>query len=237
MIEHFKKIKVETTADKIIKQIRGLISSGQLNPGDKLPSERELAERFAVGRSYVRDAIRKLEFYGILRTLPQSGTRVEGLGIAALEGLISDVLAMEESDFYSLVETRVTLEIKAASLAAQNRTPEDIIAITKALDNYENKLHDSKKAIEEDLLFHLKIAEASGNTVLKSLMLIITPDIIKKYAELNICDDPKTFQAIQDHRVILEHIKNQDSDAVEQAMSNHLKGVLDYSKSVKNTIY
>lgn len=233
MIENFKEIKVETPVDKIIRQIRALITSGQINPGDKLPSERMLAERFAIGRSYVRDAIQKLEFYGILKTLPQSGTVVAGLGIAALEGLITDVLAMEKSDFSSLVETRVLLEIKAASLAAERRTADDIIALKNALMQYEEKLTSSGVAIEEDLLFHLKIAEASRNTVLKSLMLIITPDIIKNYAQLKICDNSMTKKTIEEHRTILMHIINQDVEAAERAMKLHLDDVLSFSMNIQ----
>ena len=63
LLNSFKEIQVETPVDMIIRQIRELISSGQLNAGDKLPSERQLAEKLAVGRTYVRDAIKKLEFY------------------------------------------------------------------------------------------------------------------------------------------------------------------------------
>jgi len=232
MIENFKEIRVETPADIIIRQIRALITSGQINPGDKLPSERMLAERFGIGRSYVRVAIQKLEFYGILRTLPQSGTVVAGLGISALEGLISDVLAIEKNDFASLVETRVLLEIKAASLAAKRRSADHIVALQNALDQYEKKLMVDQQAIEEDLLFHLKIAEASGNNVLKSLMLIITPDIIKNYAQLKVCNNAVVNKQIEEHRIILKHIINQDAEAVEKAMQLHLKDVLHFSMNL-----
>ena len=126
VLNNFTEIEVEKPVDKIIHQIRDLISSGQLKPGDKLPSERQLSERFGLGRTSVRDAIHKLEFYGILKTLPQSGTFVAGIGLIALEGLIADVLKLEESDFYSLVETRVVLETEAARLAALRRTDQDI---------------------------------------------------------------------------------------------------------------
>lgn len=229
MLENFSEIKVETPVDKIIRQIRGLITSGQLKSGDRLPSERQLAERLGVGRSYVRDAIRKLEFFGILKTLPQSGTIISGLGITALEGLITDVLAIEESDFTSLVETRVFLEIHSASLAAQRRTDDDIIALKKALEAYEEKLAVENQAVEEDLLFHLKIVEASKNKVLKSLMLIITPDIIKNYATLKVCDNVTVSKAIDEHREILDFIIKQNVAAVEKAMKAHLEDVLAFS--------
>lgn len=233
MLENFNEIKIESPVDKIIRQIRTLITSGQLNPGDRLPSERMLAERFGVGRSYVRDAIRKLEFYGILKTLPQSGTLVAGIGITALEGLITDVLEIEKSDFASLVETRVFLEVKAASLAAQRRTADDIIYLKNSLEDYEAKIKQEGIAVEEDLLFHLKIAEASRNKVLKSLMLIITPDIIKSYADLKVCSNDATEKTILEHQEIVNHIINQDHLAVELAMSNHLQDVLDFSHGLK----
>jgi len=226
MIENFNQIKVESPVDKIIKQIRNLITSGQLNSGDRLPSERQLASTLGVSRSYVRDAIRKLEFYGILRTMPQSGTVISGMGITALEGLITDVLAIEEADFASLVETRVILEINAATLAAKKRTSEDIIALRNALSAYETKLSETQQATEEDLLFHLTIAEASKNKVLKSLMLIITPDILKNYAELKVCNSITVQKTIQEHRDILEYIVKQDVQGVKNAMKKHLQDVL-----------
>jgi len=230
MLENFSEIKVETPVDKIIRQIRSLITSGQLNAGDKLPSERQLAEKFAIGRSYVRDAIRKLEFYGILKTMPQSGTVVAGLGITALEGLITDVLEIEDTDFASLVETRVLLEIKSAMLAAERRTPDDIIALEKALKAYEVKLEQEGQAIEEDLLFHLKIAEAGKNKVLKSLMLIIIPDIIKSYATLKVCNSDTVTKTIDEHRQIINYIIKRDTEAVQKAMQLHLQDVLGFSR-------
>lgn len=230
MLENFSEIKVEAPSDKIIRQIRALITSGQLSPGDKLPPERKLSERFGVGRSVVRDAIRKLEFYGIVKTQPQSGTVIAGLGIVALEGLITDVLNIEETDFHSLVETRVLLEVNAAGSAAERRTTDDIISITNALDAHKKKVTLGESAVEEDLLFHIKIAEASKNKVLKSLMLIITPDIVKNFTQLNVCSDNRAEQTIEEHRKILDCIINQDVKSAEIAMRNHLQDILNFSK-------
>lgn len=229
MLENFNEIKVDNPADKIIRQIRSLITSGQLNPGDKLPPERKLADAFGVGRSHVRDAIRKLEFYGILKTLPQSGTFIAGLGINALEGLISDVLEIEEADFHSLVETRVLLEIEAAGKAAERRTADDIISLTKALEAYEDKINKGLPSVEEDLLFHIKIAEASKNNVLKSLMLIITPDIVKNYVQLKVCNENKNLKTIEEHKNILQCIIDKDVAKAQKYMKEHLNDVLAYS--------
>ncbi len=220
---------MESPVDKIIRQIRALITSGQLNPGDKLPPERRLAEKFAVGRSVVRDAIRKLEFYGIVKTLPQSGTFIAGMGIVALEGLITDVLNIEATDFHSLVETRVILEVNAAGKAATRRTDEHILAIKKALYAYEEKIEEGSPAVEEDLMFHLKIAEASGNKVLKSLMLIITPDIVKSFNKLNVCKDDRSQKTLEQHHMILKHIIDRNKEEAEKAMRIHLSDVVAFS--------
>ena len=233
MLENFSEIRVESPVDKIIRQIRELITSGQLSPGDKLPPERKLSEVFGVGRTNVRDAIKKLEFYGILKTMPQSGTVVAGLGITALEGLITDVLKLEKSDFSSLVETRVILETQSAQFAAQRRTSDDIVAIEKALLAYEEKVKNGESAVEEDLMFHLKIAEASKNSVLNSLMLVITPDIVNSFTELKVCTDVRFVKAAEEHRMILQHIVDQDAEAAYKAMQNHLSDVVEFSKTKK----
>ena len=233
MLKNFQEIAIETPVDKIIRQIRGLISSGQLNPGDRLPSERKLADKLGVGRTHVRDAIAKLEFYGILKTLPQSGTIVEGIGITALEGLITDVLKLEESEFVDLVETRTLLETQAARTAAIRRTTEDIINMKSALDAYEAKVRNGLPAVEEDLLFHLTIAEAGRNTVLKSLMLIITPGIVKNFTKLDVCKDGRFYRSLEEHKVILDYIVNQKPELAAKAMEEHLQDVTDYSKTLK----
>ena len=128
--------------------------------------------------------------------------------------MITDVLEIGASNFASLAETRVFLEIKSAALAAERRTLDDIIALEKALKTYEIKLEQEGQAIEEDLLFHLKIAEAGKNKVLKSLILIIIPDIIKSYATLKVCNSDTVSKTIDEHRQILNHIIEQDTEAV-----------------------
>ncbi len=235
MLDNLQKIVIEKPVDKIIRQIRDLIISGELKPEDKLPSERKLADHLGVGRGPVREAIQKLEFYGILKTHPQSGTIVAGMGLRALEGLITDVLKLETADFASLVETRVILEVNAAQFAAKRRTADDIVAIKNALADYEAKIAEGKQAVEEDLLFHLRIAEASKNKALNSLMLIITPDIIKNFIDLKVCD-ARTFQkTVEEHQEILDYIINQDVTTAGNAMRNHLDDVLEFSMTINQS--
>ena len=235
MLENFNQIRVDSPVDMIMKQMRALITSGQLAPGDRLPAERKLAEKLGVSRSHVRDALRKLEFYGILRTLPQSGTVVAGLGITALEGLITDVLQLEESDFASLVETRVMLEIQCSRLAAERRSKDDLVKIERALGAYEAKIAGGAAAVEEDLMYHLSIADASKNGAMKSLMMVITPDIVRHYRSLSICTDKTNFKAHFEHEEILRYIRDQDPDRVEEAMRRHLQDVTEFSESIRES--
>lgn len=233
VLNNFTEIELEKPVDKIIRQIRELISSGQLKPGDKLPSERQLSERLGIGRTHVRDAIRKLEFYGILKTLPQSGSVVAGLGLTALEGLMFDILKLEDSDFYSLAETRVVLEKESARLAAIRRTDEDIRELNETLERYKVKAVSGDAAVDEDFMFHLKIAEVSKNGVIKSLMMIIAPEIMQIYRELEVCDGSKANLAYDEHIELLDAIADGDSARAEQIMSKHLQGILEFSKTQK----
>ena len=233
VLNNFTEIEVEKPVDKIIRQIRELIASGQLKPGDKLPSERQLSERLGIGRTHVRDAIRKLEFYGILKTLPQSGSVVAGIGLIALEGLISDILKLEDSDFFSLVETRVVLEKESARLAAIRRSEQDIQELKQTLDCYKAKAITGDPAVEEDFMFHLKIAEVSKNGVIKSLMMIIAPEIMQIYRELQVCDVEKANVAYDEHIELFNAITAGDSEMATRLMTQHLQGIVEFSQSQK----
>lgn len=231
ILENLEEITVEKPADNIIKQIKQLISTGQLKPGDKLPSERKLSEKFKVGRNHVRDALKKLEFYGILKTLPQSGTVVAGIGVTALEGLINDVLDLNHHDFYSFIETRVILEIQGAQLAARRANDQDIVNIERALNQFREQVIQGNQGVEEDIMFHLKIIEACKNSVLKSLFLIVAPDMIKLSLTWNICGDGRFKKALQEHEELFSAIKDHDPKAAGIAMKNHLNDLLEYGKN------
>lgn len=220
----------KNATDDIIRQIRSLLDSGDLQPGDKLPAERKLAEKFQVARSQVREAFKKLEFYNIIKTMPQSGSVISAIESTALNSLISDILKMDNCDFHSLVEARSIIEINAAKLCAIRRTEEDLKMIESAMNKYNKKIKECGSALEEDLYFHRTIAEGSKNTVLKSMMMTITPDIMVNYAKFNVCKT--NFEIpISEHRLLFEYIKNNNAEAASNIMSQHLTGVLNFAKT------
>jgi len=219
---------VDKPEDIVISKIKELINSGVLKPGDKLPAERKMALDFGFGRTQIREALHKLEFYGIVKTLPQSGSVINGLDITTLDGLISDVLNLQSYDFYSLVETRVLLEVKAIQLCAERRTAEDIRMLEKVHKNYV-KYFDTPERVSHDFAFHRAIAEASHNPVFKAMLMIVIPDIMSIYQKDRICGPNKAN--LEEHESMLAYIKSGNSEMAGKMMTQHLQGVLDFAKS------
>lgn len=222
--------KSETTEvqNQIISKIRELINTKHLEPGDKLPSERMMAEKFGVSRGNLREAIQKLEFYGLLRSIPQSGTFVANIGVIALNGMVDDILQLKDPDFKSLVETRILLELKSVRLAALRRTEEELKQIEAALNAYSEKVMKGEDAVQEDLLFHLAIANASGNSTLNTFMLKITPEIITNFEKYHVCDANQAFMGIDEHQAVFDAIVKQDPTLAKAKMKEHFKALYQY---------
>lgn len=214
--------------EEIIKKLKDLITSKKLKPGDRLPSERKLSEEFGVSRGNVREVIQKLEFYGLLKTLPQSGTFVANLGVPALSGMITDILQLKKPDFKSLVESRIMLEMQVVALAAERRTDKHLENIEEALLAYKKKVESNEDAVEEDLMFHLKISEASGNPVLNTLMLIITPEIIANFEKYHVCTKSMTGDNIIEHQQIYDAIKEKNPEKAKRELQFHFKTLYEY---------
>lgn len=231
-VEILAKIDRQNLQKTIISKIRDLINHKNLEPGDKLPSERMLSEKFGVTRSNVREAIQKLEFYGLLDSIPQSGTFVANIGVIAMNGMIEDILRLEDSDFKSLVETRILLELKTVRLAAIRRSEEDLEKIKEALDAYTEKVLGGEDAVQEDLLFHLAIAKASGNSTMNTFMLIITPEIITNFEKYHVCDKGLAQRGIKEHEEIFDAIKRQKPQLAKAKMKEHFSVLYQYCYNV-----
>jgi len=220
--ENIEAIQIENPVNKIIKQIKDLITSGQLKPGDRLPAERILAEKFGVGRGYIREAILKLEFYGLLKTAPQSGTYVAGFSLKILDSIFTDIINFNKEDLASLIEARYYMEINSARLAAERRTEDDIVQMQEAVAEYYIKATKGESVVQEDMLFHIKIASATKNTVIESMILIIIPDIIKVIIDKNICHGTRCVSSMMEHHKVLDAIINKDVEGAGRAMAGHL---------------
>lgn len=224
--------EIQSVQKEIILRLKELINFKNLEPGDKLPSERMLSEKFNVTRSNLREALQTLESYGLVKSIPQSGTFVADIGITAMNGMIDDILGLHIPAFKDLVEARIFLELKGVKLAAMRRTSDDLIHLESTLTAYTDKVIRGEDAVQEDLLFHLAIAKASGNSTLNSFMLKITPEIITNFEKHHVCDKDTAFKGIEEHKAIIDAIKSKDPDAAKLAMKRHFKDLYQYCYNV-----
>lgn len=218
--------------DEVISKIRDLINMKNLEPGDKLPSERMLSEKFNVSRGVIRDAIQRLDLYGLLISRPQSGTFIADIGITALNGMVDDILRLEEQDFKGLVETRILLELKTVRLASMRRTKEDLDNMKSALMAYSKKVSHGENAVQQDLLFHLAIAKASRNATINTFMLMITPEIITNFDKYHVCDKGLALRGIDEHEAIYKAIEQQNPQLAKQKMKDHFSELYQYCYNI-----
>ena len=217
---HFEKVRIKRPSDAIIEQISRLITSGVLKPGQRLPSERALAERFEVGRAHIREALHKLELYGIVHTLPQSGTFIEKIGVQTLERLIRTVLGMEEMTFEMMIEVRGVLEVFAADLAARRASPGQLAEIRKVYEQQAAEMKAGEDSIETDILFHIRLADATDNVLLRSLISLMRPDLMRFAQQYRTLNRPR--EALEEHRRIIEAVESRSPTAASEAMRHHI---------------
>ena len=216
---------------KVALHILHLLETGALKPSDRLPAERKLAEEVGVSRAHVRGAIQRLEIYGIVKTYPQSGTVLADQTPSVLKSQIHNILEIDGFDFYSLVQVRILLETEAIRLCALNRDEADIADIRAALDDFISSMNSPLRD-EKDLAFHLCIARASHNPVIASLLLSITPDVLKYYRSLGACSvDPSGVAA--EHEAMLSCIIRSDPDAARQCMREHFNPISLFSANFR----
>lgn len=223
ILNQLESIELKKPSDLVLEKIRGLILDGVLRPGDQLPTERDFAAKFNVGRSQVREAIKKLDFYGIVKTYPQSGTVVSSQGSPLLENMITNLIKLEKNDRFALVEAREILEVNAARLAAQRINVEQAEALQQALENHQQLVKKGDSGLNEDLIFHLNIARLSGNSIIQSMIMLITPEVNNLSQQSNSCRDGRAYDAWLEHKAIADAIIAHNVEAAEESMRLHLK--------------
>lgn len=223
---NFKPIKTRRIYEEIVDQIKELISKGNLHPGDKLLSERELAEHLCVSRASVREALRSLEMMGLLEIRPGEGTYIRDTNIKSIIEPLALMFLLEQDKARELLEVRKGLEVEAAGLAAARAQQENFDAMEKALKQMEQDLAVSNSGEEADLRFHFAIAEASNNTMLMRLMNTIHDSMSQSLAatrKLWIANTKGTSERLfEEHQKIFEAIQKQDVVAARKTMYEHL---------------
>ncbi|MDQ0221121.1 FadR/GntR family transcriptional regulator [Peribacillus cavernae] len=210
----YRKVQSKSLSGHIADQIEGLIVSGQIKRGEKLPTERELCEKFEVSRTTIREAIKTLQDKGLIQVTQGRGTfatndilekNVENMG------LIIKLYNVENSH---LMEARSTLEVTIAGIAAERRTDTDIASLHNCLDEMEKNIDDVELFLENDANFHIHLAEATQN-ILYSIWIKPIATILLAEKEL---EKDRRKRVIESHRDLFHAVIQKDKTRAEEAM-------------------
>jgi GntR family transcriptional regulator, transcriptional repressor for pyruvate dehydrogenase complex len=208
--------------EELAARLRAHIQESELAPGDRLPSERELAERLGVSRVTVKQAIVALEVQGVLDVRHGGGIYLRRREVGEpLQRLLERRLRLPET-----LEARETLECKLAELAALRRTNRDLEAMDRALVEMERDITRGGIGAQQDADFHRAITLAARNVVLAKLMEGLAEKIHETRIE-SLSEPGRPPRSLAAHRKIIEAIRRSDPDASGAAMREHLKVVAD----------
>lgn len=210
--------------EQVAEQIQRLIASGALKPGDLLPPERVLAEKFGVGRSSLRDAIRTLEVSGVVESRHGAGTVIRELTTDALVLPISSVLLRRREMVAELLDVRRMIEPGLAARAARNATREEIEHLEAILKRQGERIRKGEKTIEEDSAFHYGIAVAARNGVVLKVLNVLM-HLLRESRARSLQVPGRVERSFAGHQRILRAIKRRDAAGAERAVKKHLSEI------------
>jgi len=219
----FEVIRKNKVYEEVAKQIERLILQ-KLKPGDKLPSERELAEMLQVSRSSIRDAIRSLELTGMVEPRQGAGTIVREPSTESLVNPFANALKHRRALVGELLDFRKMLEPPLAARAAAHASADEVSEMEEILRRQEAKVSRGETSIAEDQEFHYSIALASGNSVVLKVLDILM-DLLRDTRERSLQLEGRPQKSLAGHRRILAAIKRHDVDAAKAAMRRHIEDV------------
>lgn len=212
---------------ELIARLTEEIISGKLAPSSRLPTEQEMIATFGVSRTVVREAIAALRAEGLVVSRQGAGIfvtadltrrpfRLDSDGLKTLQGVID------------LMELRMSVEIEAAALAAERRTPENVADIEQSLEAFERALAEGDDAVDADYLFHLAVSKATQNDYFCSFIEYLGRHIIPRrsvHIGAQSEDDRQAYLAkvLAEHRSLLAAIEAGDARAARAAMRKHLR--------------
>lgn len=225
----------QVVLDQLMEQIR----NGSLRPGDRLPTEHELARALEVGRSSVREAFRGLIAFGLIETRPGRGAVVTHQARSPLAHLRSSAHLLERVQtlaLLDLLEVRECLEGQAAELAAQRATPEDVVTIERAALGVERQVAAGRSYFRSNADFHRAIAQATHNNVLaESVHQLIMQ--VRELRERMMREMPgMPDRDIVEHRAIAEAIRRRRPGLAREAMVRHIRSFAALVRNVDPTL-
>ncbi|MDD5263361.1 MAG: FCD domain-containing protein [Candidatus Bipolaricaulis sp.] len=215
-IQGFSPAQRRSLTEVVIEQFAHYLDSGDIKPGQAIPSERELMRALAVGRSTVREALRALVALDILESCPGKGYFVKRLPGSVQQNLAQFVAT--ESLFIDLMEARMYLELSIAELAAQRAEPSDIAYLEDAYHEVQLAVASNGPTIEHTVKLHYGLAKATHNAVFALLMETIMPIIVDKMRSLPL----SSAETLQLGEQMIEGLRNGDPEQMRSIMAHHL---------------
>ncbi len=217
----FGPLERTTLHEQIVEKIKAMIEDGTLKPGDSLPSERELARDMQVSRIPVREALKMLEFMGVIEIRHGRAAVVRGLGQAAMIDTINLVLESGPNELYELNQARIILELGAAKLACEKRTETDIAHMKEILDRMEAEIDDGCNVVDTSMEFHMAIMRATKNKILCSFMMLFR-DILRESRSISLKRPGRPEEALDEHKAILQAVIDKDSNLTARLLETHI---------------
>lgn len=209
----------EPPSAEITRHLLDYLLSGDLAPGDRLPSERQLAERLQVGRAGVREAIKSLSLLGLLDVRQGDGTYLSGSTSDLLPRVIEWGLLLGKHRIRDLMESRNHLEISAAGLAADRASASDVACLRERIEDMRHA-PDLPAYVDADIAFHLAVTQASQNEVFGNLLSSFQA-LLRDWARRALEIDHEVDVALAMHLPIVDAIERGDSDGARAAMDEH----------------
>lgn len=224
----FDPVRPVRAYERVVEQIEQAIYEGELRPGERLPSERQLMTQFAVSRSTVREALRVLQSSGLVRSRPGDphGPMVLPFSTSGLEKALAALARVEHVTLADLLQFRMLIEGAASMLAAREHSPEHIARMEEALTEMERALELGEKAFSEaDLAFHEAMAEAAGNPLLAVCNAVVR-DVVLKLVVTKIAqaDDRRAqmSETLRLHRKVLDAVRAGRPEHAAELSRRHL---------------
>lgn len=210
-------------SSEVVALIEAEMLRGIIEPGERLPSEEKLCERFKASRTVIREALQQLRGRGLLRTIKGSGTYVADVTLEPLGRAINAYTTLAiDADFTELIGFRILLETECAKLAARHPGPELVARLRQIQRNMADLLSEPEAFSAADIDFHLAIAEASGNRLYATILNSLQRRCIE-YAQANRGGTGHHQRTVEAHLSIVDAIASGDSDLAAAAMNAHLQ--------------
>lgn len=219
-IEPIKRVMV---GEQVFQQMKELLITGEWRPGQKLPSENELAEKFNVSRITVRQALQKLSTLGLVETRLGEGSFVKEIDAGDSMNALIPTVYLGENMAAEILEFREIIETECAGIAAKRAVAQDITDLKEIWQRMrlcKDQLHLKEFAVE-DLNFHFKIAEITQNRLIVRTNLILR-DVLKRAMEETI-DKMGCDNGLHYHKLIIQNIEAGDAIQASKTMREHIK--------------